>query len=543
MPFGALKSPIHDQFTELQRKIQLLEGDKAAHYEKSQCAIQRNSETIRQLRQNNKRLYQKLAETNTGDEIIIRMAFGSRGPEREAFRNMSGKAAEEALQLKVLNKRKRLDALKHATRTQQRRLEELQLEYQRVKKAAGARAKHCDARTRKKEEDAMKMRSLENSLEKMHFKCNEAENIIVNYQKLRSHLQEESLTYQGQLDRLEAELLKYRAELNSVQSINSNALQSKEEAKAELQEQEDLLYRERKERERVIASYRRKVEEYKARAEKVDRRRPVMQPDEQSSEVLRSSPTLTGEEEKVISVYEEAFKRIKEATGVTDIQEIVQRFISQKETHQHLVRLKEENEKALQQLKEQVKLLADEFQDMKYSGETKVTADKQVLEEQEQRLQVAEQRLDASREVLDRLVKVLSAVRAGAEHLVDKLHHVSPSEEPAAEVPPDLDEFVPVLLCLCEKKLRLLHDELQGTDVAAILKEMEEEEFLVRIEGKLPTYNTRVKLPEDQQVDASSEESDEDEADIITRDALKRQSRLIVDSKSKKKPWKKKGKF
>lgn len=99
------------------------EGDRAAHYEKSQCAIKRNSETIRQLRQNNKRLYQKLSETNTvrlyfvanflvlltssyfqlffvvfcfpqGDEIIIRMAFGSRGPEREAFRNMSGKVGE-----------------------------------------------------------------------------------------------------------------------------------------------------------------------------------------------------------------------------------------------------------------------------------------------------------------------------------------------------------------------------------------------------------------------------------------------------------------
>lgn len=65
------------------------------------------------------------------------------------------KAAREALELKVLNKRKRLDALKHATRTQQRRLEELQLECQRVKKAAGSRAKHCDARIRKKEEDAM----------------------------------------------------------------------------------------------------------------------------------------------------------------------------------------------------------------------------------------------------------------------------------------------------------------------------------------------------------------------------------------------------
>lgn len=43
-------------------------------------------------------------------------------------------------------------------------------------------------------------------------------------------------------------------------------------------------------------------------------------------------------------------------------------------------------------------------------------------------------------------------------------------------MPPDSDEFVPVLLHLCEKKLRRLHDELQGNDVAATLKEMEEEE-------------------------------------------------------------------
>lgn len=41
----------------------------------------------------------------------------------------------------------------------------------------------------------------------------------------------------------------------------------------------------------------------------------------------------------------------------------------------------------------------------------------------------------------------------------------------------------------------------------------------------------------------SEEESEEDEGDIITREVLKRQSQLIVDSKSKKKPWKKKGKF
>lgn len=45
-----------------------------------------------------------------------------------------------------------------------------------------------------------------------------------------------------------------------------------------------------------------------------------MQPDELSSEAQRSSPRVAGEEEKVISTFEEAFRRIKEATGVTAIQ-------------------------------------------------------------------------------------------------------------------------------------------------------------------------------------------------------------------------------
>lgn len=34
-----------------------------------------------------------------------------------------------------------------------------------------------------------KLRALENSLEKTQFKCKEAENIMTNYQKLKSHLE------------------------------------------------------------------------------------------------------------------------------------------------------------------------------------------------------------------------------------------------------------------------------------------------------------------------------------------------------------------
>eukprot|EP00064_Thunnus_orientalis_P007960 superscaffoldBa00000916_g7982 len=539
-----MKPPLHDQITEMQRKIQLLEGDRTAYYESSQSTIKKNRESIRQLRQENKRLYRKVAEANAGDEHIIKVAFHNRGLEKDAYRNMSGKAAITTLDQRVLSKMKRLNALKHTTQNYQHRLDELRMEYQRRKPEGSSGAQSADARARKREEDAMKLRALENNLEKTQFKCKEAENIMTNYLKLKSHLQEESLTFQGQLDSLEAEILKHREEHHNLQVMNSEAQLSKEAAKAELQQQEELLYKERKDRERIIASYRKKVEERKAQAEKVDRRaqRSTMQPDELSSEAQRSTTRMAGEEEKTISTFEEAFQRIKEATGVTNIQEIVERFISQKETHQHLERLKEENEKIMLQLKEQKELLYQQFQDMKYSGEAKLSSDQQMLEDCEQQLQAEQQRCDAAKERLDWLVKTLSTVRAGEEHLADKLQHITLSEHTVAEVSPDSDEFVVELMTQCELKLQLLQEELQGKDQAAIMKEMEEEEFFVRIEGKLPAYNTRVKLPEDQRLDLfdNEDESEEDEADIISREALKRQSQLIIDSKSKKKPWKKK---
>ncbi|XP_034425041.1 coiled-coil domain-containing protein 151 [Hippoglossus hippoglossus] len=540
-----LKPPLLEHIAEMQRKIQLLERDRSAFYESSQSSIKENTENIRELRQDNKRLYRKLAEVHTGDDHVIKEAFHSRGMEKSAYRNMSGKAAVTTVEQSMLTKKKRLNALKHTTQTYQQRLEELRVDQQRLKPEGSRGAQSADARTRKKEEDAMNLRALENSLEKTKFKCKEADNITTNYLKLKGHLQDESLTFQGQLDSLEAEILRHRKELHSLQVLNNDAQLSKEAAKAELQQLEELLCKERKERERIIASYRKKVEEHKAQAEKVDRRRTAMQPDELSSEAHRSTTRMAAEEERVISTFEEAFQRIKEATGVTNIQEIVKRFISQKETQQHLEKLKGENEKVLLQLKEQKELLNQQFQDMKYSGEAKLSGDQQMLEECEQQLQAQQQRCRAAKERLDWLVKTLSTIRAGVEHLADKLQHITLGEDQAAEASPHSDEYVLLLMTQCDRKLNFLQDDLQGKDLTGIMKEMEEEEFHVRIEGKLPAYNTRVKLPEDQRLDLfnDEEESEEDEADIISREALKRQSQLIIDAKSKKKPWKNKGKL
>lgn len=51
----------------------------------------------------------------------------------------------------------------------------------------------------------------------------------------------------------------------------------------------------------------------------------------------------------------------------------MERFTLQKEKHQHLLKLKEDNEKMLQQLREHKELLNKELQDVKYSGEAQVS--------------------------------------------------------------------------------------------------------------------------------------------------------------------------
>ncbi|XP_064180131.1 coiled-coil domain-containing protein 151 [Anguilla rostrata] len=541
--FEGIKPSLRDG-ADLQRKIQLLEGDRSAYYESSQSAIKKNKDVILQLRQENKRLHKKLADALTGDEQVIKDAFQSRGMEIAPFRNKSGKAALQILDQKVCDRMKKLNALRHSAETRRRRLEELQQQYDSIQ--AQAQAPQPDAMRR--EEDAQNLRVLENRLEKAQLKCQEAEHIMRSYLKLKAHLQDESLTFQSQLDRLEAEILRQRQELQDLQVMKNDANLSKDVARAELQRQEELVYKERRERDGILACYKKQAEELKAHSERLERRaqRTAMHPDELSSEAQRSAAAVA-EEDKVIHTFEEAFHRIKEATGVTDTHEVVERFISQGDTQKHLEKLKEENERTLVQLKEERDQLQAQFQELKYSGEAKLSSGQQMVEECEGHLQREQEKRDEASERLEALTRTLNAVRAGVDHLSDKLQHIKMKGKPSkTQVSPSSDEYALELLTQSELRLASLVDLLQGKDLAAILKEMEEEEFQTSIEGKLPQYNMRIQLPEAQKQGPydEEEESGDDEGDIITRAALKRQSQIIIDSKTKRKTRtkKKKGK-
>ncbi|KAM8972778.1 outer dynein arm-docking complex subunit 3 [Pelodytes ibericus] len=552
----SVKPPIHEQITELQKKIQLLDGDQKAYRESSGWTIQKNGEKIQWLRQENKKLHRKLADVLAGDEKVIKEAFQSRAVERAAMRSKSGHAAIQVMDQKLCDKVKRLNALRHQVEVRRKRLEELQMEYRQKEsveqgkqgKEEGSIEEAQNEVTEQEEIPHQSLRLLENRLEKAQLKWQESEHIFNVYLKLKDHMQDESLTFQSQLDLLEAEILKQRQELKELQTMNKGAVMSRDMARAELLRQEEELHRERRERDRILQEYKRQAEERRMHAERAERRaQRVVLPGEDAAVETQTVPSGQ-EEEKVIYTYQEAFQRIKDATGVTDTQEVVSRFIAQGETHRHLEELKSENDRTLVRLKEEKERLQDAFQDLKYSGEAKLSSGQQVLEELQIHLQEEEKRRDKSKEELERMSKILNSSKAGVEHLTSKVQHIKVprSHHYAPEISPLSDEYVLDVLSITEEKLQKLLEDLEGQDLAEIIKQMEEEEFQASIEGKLPAFNVRISLPAPAKQDlyGDDEDSGDDEGDVVTRAALKRQSQQIVESKTKRRtrPKKKKGK-
>ena len=69
-----------------------------------------------------------------------------------------------------------------------------------------------------------------------------------------------------------------------------------------------------------------------------------------------------------VDIFENAFRKIKEATGVSDVNEVIQKIVSQESTTENLIAVTRENQgkiEALNQLRKQIKTHCEE---LKYSG-------------------------------------------------------------------------------------------------------------------------------------------------------------------------------
>merc|ERR1719408_649856 len=74
------------------------------------------------------------------------------------------------------------------------------------------------------------------------------------------------------------------------------------------------------------------------------------------------------EQRTKIDIFENAFRKIKEATGVSDVNEVIQKIISQEGTTENLMLLTKENQAKIEQLNEQKSKMKAKVEEIKYSG-------------------------------------------------------------------------------------------------------------------------------------------------------------------------------
>lgn len=537
MPRGKRSDEASQQnIDDLRKKLNLLEGDRKAYIETATYTVKQNGQKIQQLRKEVQELNQKRADRRAADEEVVAKGLEDHPVERNALRNKPGSEAIRHMDEKCCDLKNKLNKMKYITSKKKRQLSELKTQQEQMEKD------HKDAvETAKGEsEDAQKMRNLENRLDKANLKCREAEHIQNTYIQIKAKLEQEHSTFNTTLDEMEEAIKQEKAELKELEAMNQDAQLARDAAKEEYERQEKEIYADRQQREKELQAMRKQAEETRIQNEKNERRIAGRAASVQQEEMQSDQRQAIAEEDEQqkITKYEEMFKKIKEATGVSDTQEVVTRFEYQEDTTEQLEDLKAQNEKQISRLREDKEKKQQEFEEMKYTGEAKMSSGQRLLEEFETHLTEEQLRQDATQDKLDKNSRILTDIKTGMDHLAKKLKQVKApqSQVQKANISPASDEHVLDQMSQCEEKLMKLMEELDasGKGMDDIIKEMEEEEFHNTAESRLPTYNTRVPLQTSHRdIYEVDSDSGDDEA-ILTRAVLKRQSQMVVDSKNKR---------
>lgn len=527
-------SALVEQIEDLQKKIALLDGDRKAYYENSQWTMQKNKEAIQRLRAKNKNVRLMLAKNMAGNEKVINDAFREADPARHcAMRGMSGMEAIAKLDQQVCETKKQLNNLDHQCRMREQKLALLQTEYTQMIKDA----KMITETESGKSEDSQKLRILENRLDKMHLKLNESHKIRSTYVQILEEQNIERRKWPNQLDALEQGIKEQDEELKRLHIMHKDAQNAKTSAKNELAKLEQSVIESKKAREAQLKSYKQQAKEKKEHAENIEKR--MQQRAIGTREEKTRDTALSGkEQEDKIMTYEDHMSTIKDATGVSDIKEVVERFLSQTATQKHLETWRLANEKTLRQLKDEEDRLQAQFEEMKYSGEAKMSSGQRMLEGLQEKVKGSKEKRNEAKDQEMEMNRAIAEVTAGVEHLAFKLQNLKTQKSHSHHVQPlqTSETFVLDLLAVSELKLIKLIDELSGKDIQDVLKEMEDTEYRISLESKIHPTNTRIKLPRLNEDMTAFEDDDDsvDEDEYFSRQSIKLHSQQILDAKNRK---------
>ena len=234
----------------------------------------------------------------------------------------------------------------------------------------------------------LKKRFLENEIHKSTLKVMEAEMVRSRLQNILEMLKNERLGYTAALDELERFIREQEAEITQLQKDYDEAIMFKEEMRLEMKEAEDKYQAENKERSSMVMDIKRDMKEKRELFTAIISQHtegPVSKQPASSdsgsvsgsvSSIEDKSEEAEGEEGEAeddtnvsLTQFQDAFTRMARSAGVSEVEEVIDRFKTQQDTNKTLEEQSDQAESDIRDMGQEKDVLEQEFQVTKFLGQ------------------------------------------------------------------------------------------------------------------------------------------------------------------------------
>lgn len=395
------------ELAKLQRQYRIIEGDRRAYSEETQNQIRKQTEAIQSLEKENA----ELVKDNT-----LAGSLQNQSQDRTNTDKLNGLLNKEddlKLQLDELN-----DDIKGLD--DQIRLMEKKTKQQR-KNMGGVHSSHLQNKRTQKY-----IRVLENRLDKAKVDFNSCLSENGKLRETFDHMRVEKKTFDTIRLKLEKELVENKQKIMDGIETSTAAYEARDEAQGKMmalkeKADKDLAQynTELKELMRIIEHDRKLKDFMRIKSEE----RAEMMEGELSSQRKKKDEKEKGDKaEETIESYESAFHTIKEATGIEDIDQLVNKFIEVEDKNFALFNYVNELNNEIEQLQEQINESQAEIEKFKSEEVEMASQRKALLKGLEDNLSSSTEQADQYDTQFKQSKKIIEQLKSGVDSLFNKIN-------------------------------------------------------------------------------------------------------------------------
>ncbi|KAJ8917182.1 hypothetical protein NQ315_012674 [Exocentrus adspersus] len=523
-------SDLNKKILEVKKKIQLSEGQRKALFEDCEAERKSNAAQVLKLKKEIAQMVVALHESTTPTakyRIQNKRIVEIIGP----LADKSATEVAELLDLQIIDSSKRLDLLRHRIKQRRKYFTELGSKYQLLL------SKHEQNELMKRVEKPIKKSTseLQNAIHAVEVQIREAIHIKNRYSDIRKSLKDDADKFDSNVKKMEEDLATQKVDIEKLQKIMDEATRMRGIARGHLLKEERAANSAANLREKEATEGKRLVNERKIELERLERRifqggRLQPRPEPEGAE---TDDAVQDEERSVtpphpVETLAQAFEILKQATGGTNSQEVLERFKAQKETEERLMLLRKNSEDVKHKLETKMEALRQKLDSYKYAEVKDAERRTGEMERIQKQIEEQQERSRKCKEEKGRKDEALKSVLSDLHGLYLCINPLALPENDALKV-----------LNRIQTALREILKKISEGEVAY---DMEEKVYnLESYDDKwLPTpYSSlmrRTPLPQPGMSPAPpAPTGSEDEEEVPSRGYLKRQAQLVIDAKSRRK--------